>query len=158
MTYFAGKMERKHMSALALYKTLATEVSPPTKKARLQVNVSRMLLERLWRSSSLAVDRATPGQLQQQTSWQQGNPCLLLLCRVVSLLFYHTVLFDLPPNVITFKKCCRYQINRRRKRNRRMGPSRLTHLKPSQRVKRERWQRRLRSLLKERRAVREEPQ
>lgn len=32
------------MSALALYKTLAIDVSPPVKKAHLQVNVSKILL------------------------------------------------------------------------------------------------------------------
>lgn len=33
------------MSALALYKTLATDVSPPAKKVHLQVNVSKILLD-----------------------------------------------------------------------------------------------------------------
>lgn len=36
-------MERKHMSAFALYQTISTDIPPPAKKASLQVNLKEII-------------------------------------------------------------------------------------------------------------------
>lgn len=167
MTYFLGRMDKKHMSAFALYKTLPTQVSSPAKKARLQVNVRRVRMESgKSRHFCPAVETATFSSSKCPLDNKQPHSCyyydefvylfVCLFCVLTSCSLQLCCLIS--PTPCPLLQCYRYQIKRRRKRKRRMGPLRLTHLKPSQRVKRESWQRRHWSLQKERTAMREEHQ